>query len=547
VKVATARAVSHAAPVLLIVVACLAYVGLGLTYVHQGETPLASQLLVAAGTVGGVVVLCQLRSTAIGMGLRAVLVRLASVCGVALAVVGFFGANVFARMHDTRVDLTAARQHTLSSRTLACLGRLKEPVQIAALYAGPAPDYVKDLLSEMARNGNGLVETEIIDPMQNIGRAAAFGPRIDGQERRVVVTAPGTAGRPSRREDLNCKEIDLSEERLSAALIKVTAPRRTVYFLSGHQEYDPASDKEGGARKFAQALERQGVTTTRLVLAASGQVPADCQVLVVAGAKQDISRDEKDRIRAYQKRGGSVLFLLESALRLPPGESYEARPGTNPVFPELLADWGITAGDDVAVDLANHVGQDAGCPAISEYPPHDKIVSNLGVTFYIRPRSLTFKSPPGGRVHFAPLVRTMGGDRSWAETDRGLFVHYDRGRDMDGPVTIAAVCLREPDRSPGGAAAAKMIVIGNAGFIANEFADRYSNLDLVVNCVAWLSSVEPLLDSTAVRIQSAKLEVTSKDLRRAQFVMGFVPLLVTAIGVLVWWRRNSGPVTASVP
>jgi len=191
---------------------------------------------------------------------------------------------------------------------------------------------------------------------------------------------------------------------------------------------------------------------------------------------------------------------------------------------------------------ANHVGQDVGCPAISTYPPHDKIVNDLGVTFYIRPRSLTFTKKSSGLVRFASLVKTMGDQTSWGETDPTLFVHYDEGKDVPGPVDIAAVLVREPDRNPASPDAykqsTKMIVISNSGFVSNEFAGRYSNLDFVVNCIAWLADREPMLDSKS-RTEAPKLEVTDKDLRRATVIMGMTPLIIMSFGILVWWRRHA--------
>lgn len=536
------RSISHVSPVLLIAAGLVAFAGVGLEHVHQAPLPLASGMMTAGAVLALLTVTCHVRHSFTGHPMRSLFSRVGVMLGVAALVVGVFSLNVWAHKHERRLDLTAGATNTLEAQTIACLGRLKQPVQITALYAGKPPDMVRDLLAEVERFGHGMVTQEIVDPLVNIGHAAQFGPRIDGQEARVVLRTVEAAGRPSRREEINCKEIGLTESRLASALIKLTNGRRKVYFVAGHQELDPENKKEGGMSLVAEALERQNIGTAKWLPATMGPVPADCNALVIAGARREFGKEEKEKLAAYQRVGGAVLLLLESSLRLPPGESREGKADWNPRFNDLLADWGLSVGDDVVVDMANHVGQDVGCPATTTYPPHDKIVNDLGVTFYIRPRSLTFTKRSSGIVRYASLVKTMGAETSWGETDPGLFVHYDEGKDVPGPVDIAAVLVREADRDRSVPTAykqaAKMVVIANSGFVSNEFAGRYSNLDFVVNCAAWLADREPMLDSKEIRAVAPKLEITAKDLRRATVIMGLTPLMVMSLGILVWWRRH---------
>lgn len=536
------RSIARVSPVLMIASGMVAFAGFGLEHVHQAPLPLASGLMKIGAAMAAVTAACHTRHSFSGYPIRSLISRVGVVAGVAALVVGVFSLNVWAHKHEQRLDLTAGATNTLDAATIACLGRLKEPVQITALYAGKAPDMVRDLLLEVERFGHGKVTQEIVDPLVNIGYAAQFGPRIDGQEARVVVRTVDQDGKAGRREEINCKETELSEGRLTAALIKLTNGRKKVYFTSGHQELDPTNTKDGGISAVVEALERQNIGTAKWIPATMGEVPADCNVLVIAGARRELATDEKQKIVNYQRKGGAVLLLIESSLRLPAGETKAGKEDWNPRFNDMLADWGVQVGDDVVVDMANHVGSDVGCPATTTYPPHDKIVNELGVTFYIRPRSLTFTKRSSGLVRYASLVKTMGAETSWGETDPGLFVHYDEGKDNPGPVDIAAVLVREADRDKSAPhayqQAAKMIVIANAGFVTNEFAGRYSNLDFVVNCAAWLADREPMLDSKDVRAVAPKLQVTAKDLRRATVIMGLTPLLIMSTGLLVWWRRH---------
>lgn len=514
--------------------------GAGLWYIRQAQSPIARVGLVTGAALLTLAASAATRTSLKRLGWRGAMRRGALVAGTAVFFVAVVAANVMASRHDVRWDLTAAGQNTLRAQTLACLGRLRQTVKVTALFGGPTPDYVRDLLTELERQSNGKVTTEIVDPIANIGYAAQFGNRIDGNDRRVVIRALDGKGKATATEELPCKDLSLTEERLWAALVRATSPRRKVYFTTGHDEYDPSSDKPGGMRNLREALAKVGIESDLVLLPAIDDVPADAHALVVGGAKKAFSASDLTKVARFQDRGGAVLFLLESALRLPPGEAYEGKEHLNPGFQETLRDWGIRVGDDIAVDMANHVGTDVGCPAVSTYPAHDKIVRDLGVTFYIRPRSLIFTKRSKWPVMFAPLVQTMGGsESSFAETSRSLDVKFDAGSDIIGPITMGAVVVRPSDpRATPPTPATKLAVIANASFVTNEYGQRYSNQDFVANTIAWLAQEEPLLQSSMQAPTPPKLEVTSKDLRRAMVAMTFTPFAVMSLGLIVWWRRH---------
>ena len=129
--------------------------------------------------------------------------------------------------------------------------------------------------------------------------------------------------------------------------------------------------------------------------------------------------------------------------------------------------------------------------------------------------------------------------------------HFDPDLEKSGPVNVAAVLVR-PLIKPGAipadmvqrGKACKIIVFGTSSFVTNEMVERYSNLDLAVNCVSWLADYEPMLASRLSDPQTRKLEVTSRDLRIALVVMGLLPAFLLTLGVGVWWRRTG--ITASL-
>jgi ABC-type uncharacterized transport system involved in gliding motility auxiliary subunit len=83
--------------------------------------------------------------------------------------------------------------------------------------------------------------------------------------------------------------------------------------------------------------------------------------------------------------------------------------------------------------------------------------------------------------------------------------------------------------------------VGNGAWIANNFLRFNGNRDLFLNMMNWLSADEDLISirpkepaDQAVNVQ--KLGQSIQRIFLASIV--FLPLIVIASGVAVWWRRR---------
>lgn len=451
---------------------------------------------------------------------------------VILLAVILVSINFLAAKYNLRFDLTKSKQHTLSTATKQIIGRLKQDVTVTAFYVGIAPQYLVDLLKEYEQNSNGHITAEIIDPLVQIGYAAQFGNVISGKEKKVVVKSG------KERKDIDFEKEPLNEEMLTNALVKVTREKRQVYFLAGHNENDIDNQEASGYSILKNSLENSNCAVKKLMLAAEKKIPADCDVLVVAGAQKQLTKDEDAIIQSYLQKGGKALFLIEAT---PVGTKEnplnDGDKLKNPSLNELLNPWGIQIGDDVVVDLENFAGTDVGCPVTRNYPPHKQIVNGLDYTFYIRPRSISVLPDHAKSIKVAPLVYTASAKSSWAETDKNLHVHYDEGIDIPGPITIAAV-IWEP-KSEKKTADTKIIIFTDADFASNGFINQYSNADIILNSVSWLSELENIVSIENKKVSLERLDLSDKQKRLVVVILVLMPVLIAGCGCLVWWRQNS--------
>jgi len=113
------------------------------------------------------------------------------------------------------------------------------------------------------------------------------------------------AGKEARRTSFK------GEQFFTSAILGVTDPKPfKAYCLQGHGEHDPASDDEmNGYFKFARVLEDKDVVVEPLSLL-TNDVPADCQLLIIAGPRHTLAPDELERIENYLNHGGGRAFIL---------------------------------------------------------------------------------------------------------------------------------------------------------------------------------------------------------------------------------------------
>ncbi len=440
--------------------------------------------------------------------------------------------NYAAASKNIRFDLTHTGQHTLTEATKNILKNLNLPVEITVFYVGVAPNYIEDLLTEFQKLSPRHISTRIVDPLVEIGFAAQFGSVIKGDEKKVIVRSD------KERKDIDFTKEPLSEETLINAILKTTREERKVYFLTGHSEYDIDDKSAIGLSTLKGLLEQNNSVSNELTLGLIPEIPEACDVLIIAGPKEPLNKADEETVQRYLEKGGKAVFFIES---FPMGDKDHPLSKEdklkNPTLNNILNRWGIIVGDDVVVDMENYIGRDVGCPATKNYPPHKEIVNNLDYTFYIRPRSIRLDHALAPGVNLAPLVKTISEKKSWAEKNQTLEVKFNEWEDTPGPVTLAAVIWGPKNEKR--KADSKIIVFGDADFITNNFIDQFSNAQLALNAIGWISELENMIVYGKKTAEVQRLDLTNRQFRTIIVILLIMPLIIGCWGCLVWWRQAS--------
>lgn len=445
-------------------------------------------------------------------------------------------SNYLASSSTIRWDVTQDKQHTLSENTIAFISKLTNEVKLTAFYVGIPPTYLQDLLQEYERASSGVIKTEIIDPLERIAYAAKFGNAINGKERKVIVQSG------DNRKDLDFTKVTLSEEKLTNGIARVSRAARKAYFLTGHGEYSSSSEEYAGFAKFKQLLADNNILSEPLMLGIRKSIPADCDVLIIAGPRSEITPDEETLIGSYLTKGGDALFLIENTLMTTPDKPLSPQQlQQNPSLNSLLNPWGLNVESDIVVDLTNHVGGDVGSPATKNYQQHKALTEGLDYTFYVRPRSIRILEKYGPNIKHAVIASTASTDNSWAETDRTLNIEFDPNIDTKGPVPFSYVVLGEKNteiQQEHKSSDTRLIVFTDADFLTNVYIDQYSNAQMGLNLIKWLVELDyqTLVNQKEIKVQ--RLDLTSKQKRQIIVILFLLPFFLIVTGLVIWVRAK---------
>ena len=447
--------------------------------------------------------------------------------------------NWISTRQNKRWDLTANRQYSLSDQTRKVLHDLQQPVVVRVFADSDGFTQFRDVLEEYEYETKQLT-VEYVDIIKQPTAAQQY-----------QVTQPGTilfehAGRTE-------KVTSTDEQQLTNALIKVVQGRQPkIYFTYGHGERDTTGSDRDGYAGAVEQLKGSNFLVDRVALAQDPNVPADADVVIVAGPASDFLPAEIDALKAYMRRGGHVLLLVD------PPATPDAPALTNVLA--FAAEWGIDAGNNVVVDVSG-VGRafNAGpeVPIALSYPSHPITDRFEQMTAYSVARSV--RAVEGGANGRTAQIFVETSPNSWAESDiRALMATGQVQRnlesgDLTGPVSLGAAVAAAaetpaPATPPAEGAApaddalkaeARLVVIGDSDFAANWLFGFQGNKDLFLNVANWLSLQENLIAIRPKAADDRRITVTADQQTRIRWLTLFIiPGLLFAAGVRTWWKRR---------
>jgi ABC-type uncharacterized transport system involved in gliding motility auxiliary subunit len=313
------------------------------------------------------------------------------------------------------------------------------------------------------------------------------------------------------------------EQAMVNAILKVTRDKlKRVCFTKGHDERSISDTDNSGYALVDGQLKNENYETKEINLATSAQVPAECEVLVVAGPKKSLLAEESASIGKYLDGGGKVFLLLE--------------PNTDPQIGDVLNAWNIKLGNDIVL-CGPQTGLNTVMPVVLEYPEHP-ITKDLrrAQTVYPEARSVKTGDSAAAGIQTTEILKTLEG--TWGETQltelKGQEPKYEAGKDIEGPVSIGVAASKKV-----GDKESRLVVIGDSGFAANGSIRWGANGSMFFNSVNWLAQDEDLISIRPKSTTSRSLIMTEAQQTTFWWLaVMFMPLGAVGAGAYIWWNRR---------
>jgi ABC-type uncharacterized transport system involved in gliding motility auxiliary subunit len=485
-----------------------------LRYSTQGELLLASKILLIAGGVlvlGGVVLgfrqisgFFSKRSSQLGTNTTVLALAVIAI----LILVNYLGAN-----HHKRFDLTSEKYFTLSDQSKKIASGLQKDVSVVRFAKTPDVQF-DDLMSEY-KNQNRHFRFQTVDPQEKPEVAKDYGATHMGD----VIMESGDQKQTIQADPNGA----VSESDVTSALLKVTnTTRKTVCFVTGHGEKSLTDDQAGGYLLADQGLKKENYNTEPVNLVSSNQVPADCDVVVVAGPTKSLFPQEAAMIAKYLDAGGKVLV--------------EVDPDTDPNLNDIFNSWNVAVGKNIVVD-ASGVGRLLGigpaAPLVVDYGD-SPITKNLqqGMTFFDLARTVSLADKSKGDPQGVELLKTS--PRSFTIPKMEKEVTFDPKTDTAGPLSLGVAASRAV-----GDKSARLVVMGDSDYAANQWINSQHNGDLFFNTIDWLAQDENQISIRPKQPTDRRVTLTASQAAMLRWLdLIFLPGAVLISGVYIWWKRR---------
>lgn len=428
------------------------------------------------------------------------------------------GVNFLANRYNKSLDLTANKQFTLSEQTIKIAKNLKFPVTITYWDEPSKFPAAHDLLDRY-KNLSPKIDVQYMDTDKKRTQALAEGVKTLGT---IFVDAN------HKQEEAKA----LTEEDVTGAIVRaIKGGQRTVCFLTGAGEHSPDDADRDGYSAIKDALEKNNYKTETLKMIPNPQIPADCTIILVGGPVHEYLQPEVDAIKNFVENGGRALFFLDPPLNFPKMEISE-----NQALAGVLTSWGVTPMKDLVLDTSG-VGQLFGLgpefPLVTSYESQP-IVADMKDTPTGFPIARSLETKNGDKTTVDKLFQTT--ENSFATTNLSSPEIKPSKDDIKGPLTLGAAGTYNTGKE---GEKGLFVVVGSSRWVTNGFLKFNGNRDLFLNMINWLSSDEDLISIRPKEPTDNRLTMTARQMNVVFYEsVVFIPLLIVAAGVAVWWRRR---------
>lgn len=461
---------------------------------------------------------------------------------VLLIVFVFLAINTWMQSLElTPIDLTEEKLYTLTDESKE---RVKDIDKDVNIYFVGYTDGDSNLeLAKQYKNANERIVAESVNAKDRPDLAEKYG--IESGSTGIIVEC-GDKSKVLTESDLvtydttTYETISIAEERLTSAIVSVTTddiPK--IYFLEGYSDFTLSYNMN----YLNVYLENEITEVDTLNILSTGNVPEDCDTLIITSPSKDFDDVAKTAIIDYINRGGNILWLNAAM----------ANTADLPNVNEVLALYGVNPFEVGIIRETDASKMVSGSP--------DLIIPNLGyssITEDIYSDGIIFANATKININEEGLEDLNVVETDLATTSSGAYFRTnfnnsattaEEGEETGSFVVGAELekTITEANEETGEQAKTSTLIIYGENYFISDYQlaqnSQYpaiqlgNNKDLILNSLAYLSDREE--DITA-RKSTGTVTYTATEQQDTivRVIIFAVPAVIILVGLIVWQKRR---------
>ncbi len=438
------------------------------------------------------------------------------------------------------IDFTAEKLYTLTGTSKEQVQNVKSDVNIYFIGYSEEDSIID--LAKQYHNANNKINVEVTDSTTRPDLVAKYG--IDSNSAGIIVEGKEKFKILSSNDfytydPSTYEQIDITEEKLTNSILYVVAEKiPTVYFLEGYSEFETTKNMN----YFITYLANEVTEFKTLNVLTSGNIPEDCDTLIITSPSKDFDDIATTAITNYINNGGNILWFNMAVTNT------QELPNVN----KILNMYGVKPFEVGVINETDNSKMMSGAASIIiPNVNYSTITKNIPAVLLVNATKINFVTDEElQNLNVTKNTLLEASEGSFFRTNFSITSNNKQTGEEEGPFVIGAELqkkLAEANSETGESEkSSKLIIYGENLFISDytlsststEPIIRYSyNKDLAIDSISYLVDRQ---EDIVIRKDTNTINYTA-TVEQDNIIQGIifgVPVIIIFTGILVWQHRR---------
>lgn len=456
----------------------------------------------------------------------------------------FIGITVLMQeLKLTPIDLTEEKLFTLTEESKEQVKNINKDINIYFIGYRDE-DSTLDLAREYTKT-NDRIKIETATATDRPDLAEKYGIETGSEG---IIIESGKKYKVLASNDLytydytTYETISIAEEKLTSAIKSVATEKLPkVYFLNGYSSFSLT----GGMQYLNMYLQNEINEIENLDILTKGKIPDDCNTLVITSPESDFDDITTTAITDYINKGGNILWLNAAIA--------QSKNLTN--VNKILSMYGIKpfeVGIIRETDSSKMVADapDLIIPEIQYADVTNKIYNSEGVIFINATKINVVDNDTLNTLNTTKIDLVKTSENSYFRENFSNTLNEAQTGEEKGAFLVGAqfdkTISKENEETGEKEITSKLIIYGENFFVSDYQLTQTTqtpmvayrkNKDLALNSIAYLTDRE---EDIKVRKSTGNVTYTAteQENRIILAIISGVPIIIIAIGIIVWIKRR---------